>query len=110
MSQSLLIQLGVKEIVLAGDDQTADYDAKKLRAMVERCSIVATDRKKCKLHQSWFLDWVGRELNDCPRPTAEFKGDNVEQDLNRLLRGKLAAAARRKFQPTPTRRASRCTR
>ncbi|KAK4702829.1 DNA mismatch repair protein MSH2, partial [Phenoliferia sp. Uapishka_3] len=72
--QSLLIQLGVKEVLLPEDGKTSDYDLSKIRMLVDRCNIVVTDRKK-----------------------SEFNSNDVEQDLNRLLRGTVGAAARPEF-------------
>ncbi|KAE8268372.1 hypothetical protein A4X09_0g3957 [Tilletia walkeri] len=60
-TESLLIQLGVKECLLA-EDKGDDYDLKKLRSVVDRCGCIITDRKK-----------------------ADFNGKNVETDLARLL-------------------------
>ncbi|KAK4052821.1 MSH2 protein [Microbotryomycetes sp. JL201] len=73
-TEALLIQLGVKEILLPADEKGSDYDLKKLRTLVERCNIVATDRKK-----------------------SAFTANDVEQDLNRLLRGNLQASTRPEF-------------
>ena len=79
-TESLMIQLGVKEVVIpltptakegeAGDVSMAEYS--KLRDVLEICGIVVTERKK-----------------------AEFSNKNVEQDLNRLLQGDLQLSARR---------------
>ncbi|KAM0786928.1 hypothetical protein ACM66B_002350 [Microbotryomycetes sp. NB124-2] len=73
-TEALLIQLGVKEILLPADDKGSDYDLKKIRTLVERCNIVATDRKR-----------------------SAFTANDVEQDLNRLLRGNLQASTRPEF-------------
>lgn len=45
-TQALLIQLGVKEVLLPADEKNADYDLRKIRTLVERCNIVITDRKR----------------------------------------------------------------
>ncbi|KAI5480523.1 DNA mismatch repair protein MSH2 [Pseudohyphozyma bogoriensis] len=74
-TESLLIQLGVKEVLLPADDKGTDYELGKIRTLVERCGIVITDRKK-----------------------TEFAGKDVEQDLNRLLRGNLQASTRPEFE------------
>lgn len=79
-TESLMIQLGVKEVVIpltlngkegeAGDVVMGEYA--KLRDVLESCGIVVTERKK-----------------------TEFSNKNVEQDLNRLLKGDLQLSARR---------------
>ncbi|KZS97038.1 DNA mismatch repair protein [Sistotremastrum niveocremeum HHB9708] len=61
-TESLLIQLGVKEVILPHDPKQKDVDLIKLRSMIERCNIVLTERKSS--------DWTAK---------------NVEQDLSRLL-------------------------
>ncbi|KAJ3048139.1 MutS-like protein [Rhizophlyctis rosea] len=58
--ESLLIQLGVKECVIPDDTQS--YELKKLNAILERCRIVVTERKK-----------------------GEFQIRDIEQDLTRLM-------------------------
>ncbi|GAA6064732.1 hypothetical protein JCM10212_000403 [Sporobolomyces blumeae] len=76
-TESLLIQLGVKEVLLPQEDKSQSYDLSKLKQLVERCNVVVTERKK-----------------------AEFTTKDVEQDLNRLLRGNLQAASRPEFDQT----------
>ncbi|ORY29618.1 muts domain V-domain-containing protein [Naematelia encephala] len=61
-TESLLIQLGVKECLLQADDKRADHELAKLRTLVERCGVIVTERR-----------------------SADFMTKNVEQDLNRLL-------------------------
>ncbi|GAA6030957.1 hypothetical protein JCM8097_008956 [Rhodosporidiobolus ruineniae] len=73
-TESLLIQLGVKEVLIAAEDKTHEYDLSKLKTLIERCNIVITERKK-----------------------SEFVNKDVEQDLNRLLRGSVQASARPEF-------------
>ncbi|GAA5879435.1 hypothetical protein JCM1840_007040 [Sporobolomyces johnsonii] len=73
-TESLLIQLGVKEVLITSEDKAQEYDLNKLKALVERCNIVLTERKK-----------------------SEFTNKDVEQDLNRLLRGSLQASTRPEF-------------
>ncbi|KAF7722861.1 MutS-like protein [Apophysomyces ossiformis] len=68
--ESLVIQLGVKECLLVADETKKDYEATKLRDVLERCGIVATERKK-----------------------ADFNHKNIEQDLNRLLEGEISDPA-----------------
>lgn len=60
-TESLLIQLGVKECLLAGDKN--DPDADRLWQVVDRCGVIITERKK-----------------------GEFAGSSIEQDVDRLLR------------------------
>ncbi|KAJ1026916.1 hypothetical protein NDA16_002209 [Ustilago loliicola] len=62
-TESLIIQLGVKECILPKDDKGADVDLKKLREVIERCGVVMFDNRR-----------------------ADFSGKNIEQDLRRLLR------------------------
>ncbi|CBQ73427.1 probable DNA mismatch repair protein MSH2 [Sporisorium reilianum SRZ2] len=62
-TESLMIQLGVKECILPKDDKGADVDLKKLRDVIERCGVVMFDNKR-----------------------ADFAGKNIDQDLRRLLR------------------------
>ncbi|GAA5858048.1 hypothetical protein JCM8547_006678 [Rhodosporidiobolus lusitaniae] len=73
-TESLLIQLGVKEVLIAGEDKAQEYDLSKLKTLIERCNIVITERKK-----------------------NEFVNKDVEQDLNRLLRDSVQASARPEF-------------
>ncbi|GAA5886475.1 hypothetical protein JCM6882_001648 [Rhodosporidiobolus microsporus] len=73
-TESLLIQLGVKEVLITAEDKTHEYDLNKLKTLIERCNIVITERKK-----------------------SEFVNKDVEQDLNRLLRGSVQASARPEF-------------
>ncbi|SNX87257.1 probable DNA mismatch repair protein MSH2 [Melanopsichium pennsylvanicum] len=62
-TESLIIQLGVKECILPKDDKGADVDLKKLRDVIERCGVVMFDNRR-----------------------ADFSGKNIEQDLRRLLK------------------------
>ncbi|WVQ70559.1 hypothetical protein IAR50_000078 [Cryptococcus sp. DSM 104548] len=59
-TESLLIQLGVKECILQDDDKRPEIA--KLRMLVEWCGVIVTDRK-----------------------SSEFQAKSVEQDLNRML-------------------------
>ncbi|KAK4686325.1 DNA mismatch repair protein MSH2, partial [Tremellales sp. Uapishka_1] len=61
-TESLLIQLGVKECVMQADDKRADHDLTKLRTLVERCGVIVTERK-----------------------SSDYNAQNIEQDVNRLL-------------------------
>lgn len=62
-TESLIIQLGVKECILPKDDKGVDADLKKLREVIERCGVVMFDSKR-----------------------ADFSGRNIDQDLRRLLK------------------------
>ncbi|KAJ1018408.1 hypothetical protein NDA18_006562 [Ustilago nuda] len=66
-TESLIIQLGVKECILPKDDKGADLDLKKLREVIDRCGVVMFDNRR-----------------------ADFSGKNIEQDLRRLLREEAA--------------------
>jgi len=44
-TESLIIQLSVKECVLQSDEKRADVDLTKLKDVVERCGCVVTERK-----------------------------------------------------------------
>ncbi|GAA94508.1 uncharacterized protein L969DRAFT_91533 [Mixia osmundae IAM 14324] len=68
-TESLLVQLGVKEVLMASFEKSKEYEAEKLRQLIDRCSVVITDRKP-----------------------SDFNIRNIEQDLNRLLRGSPAIA------------------
>ncbi|GJJ10537.1 hypothetical protein Clacol_004764 [Clathrus columnatus] len=61
-TESLVIQLSVKECILPMTSAMTDLNYSKLRDMIERCGVVITDRK-----------------------AVDFNAKNVEQDLNRLL-------------------------
>ncbi|GAA6025116.1 hypothetical protein JCM11491_004392 [Sporobolomyces phaffii] len=76
-TESLLIQLGVKEVLMTPEDKSNSYDLQKLRQLIERCNIVVTERKK-----------------------SDFNHKDVEQDLNRLLRGNLQASTLPAFDQT----------
>ncbi|GAA5944308.1 mismatch repair ATPase MSH2 [Sporobolomyces koalae] len=76
-TESLLIQLGVKEVLLTPEDKANSYDLQKLKQLIERCNIVVTERKK-----------------------SDFNHKDVEQDLNRLLRGNLQASTLPEFDQT----------
>lgn len=58
--ESILIQLGVKECLVAADD--ADPDLAKLCRVIDRCGVVITHRKK-----------------------SEFNSSSIEDDLSRLV-------------------------
>ena len=62
-TESLIIQLGVKECILPKDDKGTDVDLKKLRDVIDRCGVVMFDNRR-----------------------ADFSGKNIEQDLRRLLK------------------------
>ncbi|KAG8994263.1 MutS-like protein [Tulasnella sp. JGI-2019a] len=69
-TESLVIQLGVKECVLQADEKQKDLDLTKLKEVIERCGAVITERK-----------------------AGEFVPKHVEQDLNRLLKENTSSAA-----------------
>lgn len=66
-SESLIIQLGVKECLVPADD--ADYNLSKLRAMMERCGCVITQVKR-----------------------GTFTSKSIEEDVQRLLPASQRAA------------------
>lgn len=66
-TESLIIQLGVKECILPKDDKGADVDLKKLRDVIDRCGVCMFDNKR-----------------------ADFSAKNIEQDLRRLLKDESA--------------------
>ena len=45
-SQSLVIQLGVKECIVPVDEAQRDYELLKLRSVLEKCGVVMTERRK----------------------------------------------------------------
>ncbi|WVR08513.1 hypothetical protein IAU60_005568 [Kwoniella sp. DSM 27419] len=61
-TESLLIQLGIKECLVQQDDKRSDHELTKVKTLIERCGVIVTDRK-----------------------AADFQAKSVEQDLNRLL-------------------------
>ncbi|KNC99246.1 mismatch repair ATPase MSH2 [Spizellomyces punctatus DAOM BR117] len=71
--ESLLIQLSVKECVIAEDTQS--YELKKIEAILDRCGIVVTPRKK-----------------------GDFQCKDIEQDLNRLLDDDVSPSALPEFE------------
>ncbi|KAJ3300092.1 MutS-like protein [Borealophlyctis nickersoniae] len=71
--ESLLIQLSVKECVLPDDTQS--YELKKISAILDRCGIVVTERKK-----------------------GEFQLKDIEQDLSRLLADDVSPASLPEFE------------
>ncbi len=44
-TESLIIQLGVKECVLQTDDKKMDLELAKLKELLERCGAVVTERR-----------------------------------------------------------------
>ncbi|KAI8089690.1 muts domain V-domain-containing protein [Halteromyces radiatus] len=83
--ESLVIQLGVKECLIPADESGKDYEAIKIRGILDRCGIVATERKK-----------------------GDFNTKNIEQDLNRLLEGEISVAALPEFELKLSMEASSC--
>ncbi|KDQ06534.1 hypothetical protein BOTBODRAFT_140987 [Botryobasidium botryosum FD-172 SS1] len=74
-TESLLIQLGVKECIIQADEKRLDFDLTKLRDVLDRCSVVISERKN-----------------------SEFAVKNVEQDLNRLLKEENASVTLPEFE------------
>lgn len=70
-TESLIIQLGIKECLLQADEKRTDHELAKLRTLVERCGVIVTERK-----------------------ASEFAAGNVQQDLARLLTSAHPAALR----------------
>lgn len=47
--ESLIIQLGVKECILySSGAEEKDYEGLKIKSILSRCNVVATERKKGK--------------------------------------------------------------
>lgn len=46
--QSLFIQLGVKEVIFQADDKGNEIEGAKLRKLIDRCGVVASEQPKCK--------------------------------------------------------------
>lgn len=44
-TESLVIQLGVRECVVQADEKKSDFELGKLKELLERCGVVVTDRK-----------------------------------------------------------------
>jgi DNA mismatch repair protein MSH2 len=65
--ESLLIQLGVKEVLLPADAQKKDVELGKLRLIADNCGVAVAER-----------------------PSADFGNRDIEQDLARLLRDEQA--------------------
>ncbi|KAH9458926.1 hypothetical protein Pst134EA_019080 [Puccinia striiformis f. sp. tritici] len=81
-TESLIIQLGIKEAIIAsptstktGGDSSQNSEYQQLVEVLERCGVVVTERKR-----------------------AEFNLKNVEQDINRLLSGDRQLAALPQFE------------
>ncbi|KAI9680284.1 MAG: MutS-like protein [Bathelium mastoideum] len=67
--ESMLIQLGVKECLLASDGQRKDVELGKLRTIADNCGCAVSER-----------------------PLADFGTKDIEQDLTRLLRDERSAS------------------
>ncbi|MBW0485756.1 hypothetical protein O181_025471 [Austropuccinia psidii MF-1] len=80
-TESLIIQLGIKEAIIAGptsgknDLAHENSEYQQLKEVLVKCGVVVTERKK-----------------------AEFNLKNVEQDVNRLLSGGRQLAALPQFE------------
>ncbi|CEP08620.1 hypothetical protein [Parasitella parasitica] len=69
--ESLIIQLGVKEcLLLSGGREEKDIEGHKIRGILDRCNVIATERKK-----------------------SDYDSKNISQDLNRLLEGDISIEA-----------------
>lgn len=53
-TESLVIQLGVKECVVQADEKQSDLDLVKLNAVIERCGAVITERKASEFPSAHF--------------------------------------------------------
>ena len=84
-----MIQLGVKECLLQGNDKGTDHELAKLKMLVERCGVIVTERKAGE------LVWACLTNVDI---AADFVTSNVEQDLNRLLDESASATALRELR------------
>jgi DNA mismatch repair protein MSH2 len=67
--ESLIIQLGVREVLVQYDGSKKDGELAKLRAIADNCQCAVSER-----------------------PAADFSSKDIEQDLNRLLREERASA------------------
>jgi DNA mismatch repair protein MSH2 len=67
--ESMLIQLGVKECLLQVDATKKDAELAKLRAIIDNCGVVATERS-----------------------AGEFATRDIDQDLTRLLKDEMGAS------------------
>lgn len=74
-SESLIIQLGVKECLIPADEAGVDYNLSKLRAMMERCGCVITQVKR-----------------------STFSLGSIEEDMQRLLPASQRASLSPEFQ------------
>ncbi|KAI8343938.1 muts domain V-domain-containing protein [Chlamydoabsidia padenii] len=83
--ESLIIQLGVKECLVAADDSGKDYENIKIRGVLDKCGVVISDCKK-----------------------SDFTTKNIEQDLNRLLEGEISVAALPEFELKQAMESSNC--
>ncbi|EJT47892.1 DNA mismatch repair protein MSH2 [Trichosporon asahii var. asahii CBS 2479] len=61
-TESLLIQLGIKECIVQEDEKRKNNDLTKLRTLAERCGVIVTEQK-----------------------SKSFEAGSVEQDMARLL-------------------------
>jgi DNA mismatch repair protein MSH2 len=66
--ESLLIQLGVKEILVVAEGQKKDIELAKLKSIADACGIAVAER-----------------------PVPDFGTRDIEQDLSRLLKGEITA-------------------
>ncbi|KAL1409833.1 MSH2 protein [Vanrija albida] len=63
-TESLIIQLGIKECIMQEDAKHADHELAKVRTLVERCGVIVTERKASEFQPSSVVQDLGRLLND----------------------------------------------
>lgn len=96
-TESLVIQLGVKECVLQVDEKQTDLNLVKLKEVIERCGAVITERKAGEFDFPLLLSCLSRLTKpDACFVLGDFAPKHVEQDLNRLLKENTSSAALRK--------------
>ncbi|KAF9355404.1 MutS-like protein [Mortierella sp. NVP85] len=83
--ESLVLQLGVKECLIQAYEGQKDYELTKLKAILQHCDVVITERKK-----------------------SDFAMKDVEQDFNRLLEEDISIAALPEFELKNAMAASAC--
>lgn len=81
--QSLIIQLSVKEALIPTGTTSGktdrDFDLNKLKAVLERCGVVVTERKPSKCDMEQTIRSLSNPL------IGEFTTRSIEDDLVRLL-------------------------
>jgi DNA mismatch repair protein MSH2 len=78
-----VIQLSVKEALIASSTKSGntdrDLEVNKLKQVLERCGVVITERKPCKVFG------VHKTTRKIDAFTAEFSTRNIQDDLVKLL-------------------------